>query len=59
MDDGVLLSNSKEYLKYCMKEIECVIKEYKLCLNKKTKIINVSKEGLDFLGFVFLIIKLF
>ena len=43
MDDGVLLSNSKEYLKYCMKEIECVIKEYKLCLNKKTKIINVSK----------------
>ncbi len=55
MDDGVLLSNSKEYLKYCMKEIECVIKEYKLCLNKKTKIINVSKEGLDFLGFRFCI----
>ena len=43
MDDGVLLSNYKEYLKYCMKEIEGVIKEYKLCLNKKTKIINVSK----------------
>ena len=55
MDDGVLLSNSKEYLKYCMKEIECVIKEYKLCLNKKTKIINVSKEGLYFLGFRFCI----
>ena len=28
---------------------------YKLKLNDKTKIINVSKEGLDFLGFRFYI----
>lgn len=29
------------------------IKKYKLKLNHKTKIVNVSKEGLDFLGFRF------
>ncbi len=57
MDDGVLLSDNKEYLKYCLKEIERVVKEHNLKLNKKTKIINVSKEGLDFLGFRFYIIN--
>lgn len=57
MDDGVLLSNNKEYLKYCLKEIEKIITKYKLKLNTKTKIINVSKEGLDFLGFRFYIIN--
>ena len=53
MDDGVLLSNDKEYLKYCLKKIEEMVHKYKLKLNDKTKIINVSKEGLDFLGFRF------
>ena len=57
MDDGVILSNDKEYLKYCLKKIEKIVKKYKLSLNKKTKIINVSKEGLDFLGFRFYIIN--
>lgn len=57
MDDGVILSNDKEYLKYCLKKIEKIVKKYKLSLNKKTKIINVSKEGLDFLGFRFCIIN--
>ena len=57
MDDGVLLSDNKEYLKYCLKEIERVVNEHNLKLNKKTKIINVSKEGLDFLGFRFYIIN--
>ena len=55
MDDGVILSNDKEYLKRCLREIEKMVEKYKLRLNKKTKIINVSKEGLDFLGFRFCI----
>ena len=57
MDDGVLLSNDKEYLKYCLKEIERIVNKYKLKLNNKTKVINVSKEGIDFLGFKFYIIN--
>ena len=53
MDDGVILSNNKRYLRYCLGEINKFILSYKLCLNDKTKIINVSREGLDFLGFRF------
>ena len=53
MDDGVILSNDKKYLKYCLSEINKFILNFGLCLNNKTKIINVSKEGLDFLGFRF------
>ena len=52
-DDGILLSNDKEYLRYCLGEISNFILDYGLCLNDKTKIIKVSKEGLDFLGFRF------
>lgn len=44
MDDGVILSNDKKYLKYCLKEINRFISCYKLVLNDKTKIINVSME---------------
>ena len=29
-DDGVLFSNDKEYLKYCLKEIESILNKYKL-----------------------------
>ena len=54
---GVLLSNDKEYLKYCLEEIKKLLKKYKLKLNNKTKIINVSKEGINFLGFRFYIIN--
>ena len=36
-------------------KIEKVIDKYKLKLNNKTKIINVSKEGVDFIGFRFYI----
>lgn len=57
MDDGVLLSNNKEYLKYRLSKIEGVVNKYKLKLNKKTKIINVNREGIDFLGFRFNIIN--
>ena len=52
-DDGIILSNDKEYLRYCLGEISKFILDYGLCLNDKTKIINVSKEGIDFLGFRF------
>lgn len=54
MDDGVLIHNDKEYLKYCLKEIEKIICKYMLELNNKTKILS-SKEGIKFLGFRFII----
>lgn len=54
MDDGVLIHNDKEYLKYCLKEIEKIIYKYMLELNNKTKILS-SKEGIEFLGFRFII----
>ena len=56
-DDGILLSNDKEYLKYCLGEISKFVLDYGLCLNDKTKIINVSKNGVDFIGFRFYIIN--
>ncbi|MGM9850503.1 MAG: RNA-directed DNA polymerase [Bacilli bacterium] len=53
-DDGVLFSNNKEYLKYCLKEIEIILNKYKLKLNNKTKIYS-NKEEIIFLGFRFFI----
>lgn len=55
MDDGLLLSHDKEYLQFCLSRIEKIMKKYKLKLNSKTQVINVSKEGVDFLGFRFYI----
>lgn len=49
-DDGILLHKDKDYLKYCLKEIEKIIAKYKLELNNKTEILN-AKQGFDFLGF--------
>lgn len=54
-DDGILLSNDKAYLKYCLGEINNFVLRYGLCLNDKTRIINVSKNGVDFIGFRFYI----
>ena len=54
MDDGVLIHENKEYLKYCLSEIERMIEKYKLSLNKKTRIYKMS-EGIEFLGFRFII----
>ena len=54
-DDGILLEHDKEYLKYCLDEISKFVLDYGLCLNDKTRIINVSKEGADFIGFRFYI----
>ena len=57
MDDGVLLSNDKEYLEECFIKVKELIGKYNLRLNNKTAILNVSKNGLDFLGFRFYIIN--
>lgn len=54
MDDGVLIHQDKEYLKYCLKEIEKIIVKYNLRLNKKTRIYS-SRDELEFLGFRFII----
>lgn len=54
MDDGVLIHENKEYLKYCLSKIERIIDKYKLSLNKKTRIYKMS-EGIEFLGFRFII----
>lgn len=54
MDDGILIHKDKEYLKYCLKEIEKILNKYKLELNNKTKIYN-SFEGFEFLGFRYFI----
>ena len=50
MDDGILLHEDKEYLKYCLNEIKKIINKYKLKLNSKTQITNIN-QGFDFLGF--------
>lgn len=53
MDDGILIHYDKEYLKYCLREIEKILNKYELKVNpKKTKINNI-KSGMDFLGFRF------
>lgn len=54
MDDGILIHESKEYLKYCLKEIIKILDRYKLKLNSKTKIYSY-KEGFEFLGFRFIL----
>lgn len=54
MDDGVILHNDKEYLKYCLDEITKMLDKYKLKLNSKTQIVN-CKEGFEFLGFRYVI----
>ena len=50
-DDMILLSQNKKYLIECLDEIKTIIEKYKLKTNNKTQIINVSKNGIDFLGF--------
>lgn len=57
MDDGILFYQDKEYLKYCLEEIERYLDNIKLKLNmKKTQINNIS-NGIAFLGFRFIFIN--
>ncbi len=53
MDDGVLFHTDKNYLKYCLNKINEIVNKYNLELNNKTKVINVNKEGIEFLGYKF------
>lgn len=55
MDDGVLIHNDKEYLKYCLKKIEKIIHKYRLELNKKTRIYS-SLDKIECLGLGLLLI---
>ena len=55
MDDFVLIHEDKEYLKKCLIKIkEKMNKDYKLTLNRKTRIYSI-KEGVEFLGFRFIL----
>ena len=54
MDDYVIISKDKEYLKYCLDVIKDKLeKEYKLKINSKKTFIIDSKSGFDFLGYKF------
>lgn len=50
MDDFYLLSEDKEYLKDCLRQIKNYLADYKLTLNDKTEIVPMCK-GIRFLGF--------
>ena len=53
-DDGILISDNKEYLKHCLNDIKRIISKYKLELNmKKTRIYSIN-EGFEFIGFKFI-----
>lgn len=54
MDDFVLFHPDKEYLKYCLQEIEKKVHEERLELNRKTRIYSM-KEGFPFLGYYFML----
>lgn len=50
-DDMIMLSTNKKYLIESLDKIKNKIEKYKLKTNNKTQIINVSKNGVDFIGF--------
>jgi len=57
MDDYVILCRYKEYLKYALKIIKCVLEdEYKLKINDKKTFIIDSYHGFEYLGYVFKVI---
>lgn len=53
MDDLILIHPDKEYLKYCLCQIEEKVKNLKLKLNHKTQITELSTTGVIFLGYRF------
>ena len=50
MDDLYLIHHDKDYLKYCLQEINKIIYSLELSLNGKTQIMPF-KQGIKFLGF--------
>jgi hypothetical protein len=57
MDDFILIHSDKQYLKYCLSEINKYIISLNLTLNLKKTQICPLKQGIKFLGFVFYITK--
>ena len=55
MDDGILIHEDINYLKYCLSRIKIILSKYKLNLNFKKTEINSIKKKLDFLGYRFVI----
>lgn len=53
MDDFILIYPDKEYLNYCLKEIDAYITSLGLTLSKKKTQIFPVKQGIKFLGFIF------
>ena len=56
MDDLILIHEDKEYLNYCLKQIEEKMKEVRLSLNSKTQIVEIH-NGISFLGYRFILKK--
>ncbi|MCP1111556.1 reverse transcriptase, partial [Lachnospiraceae bacterium PAL227] len=55
MDDFLLLHEDKEYLQYCLMEIQNHVEQsLKLRLNQKTEIIP-ARQGVSYLGFRYLL----
>ena len=55
MDDFVIIHEDKKYLEYCLNTIrDKLYNEYKLELNRKTRIYNIN-EGIEFLGYRYII----
>ncbi len=52
MDDFILFHHDKEYLKFCLTEINHYLHKLKLQLNRKTQIYDI-KKGFNFLGYKF------
>lgn len=52
MDDFILFHQDKDYLRFCLKEIEKYLTHLKLNLNRKTQIYDM-KKGFNFLGYKF------
>lgn len=52
MDDFILFHPDREYLKYCLEEIQKKLAEIKLKLNNKTQIVEIH-HGFCFLGYKF------
>lgn len=52
MDDMYILSDNKDYLKYCFESISNEFSKIKLCINKKSGIYRL-KEGISFLGYTY------
>lgn len=51
LTEAWMISTNKKYLIESLDKIKNKIEKYKLKTNNKTQIINVSKNGVDFIGF--------